>query len=215
ELQQAVGVDRDRVGVNEGRAAVVGDAGALIVDVGVVQDSLAGVQEVAYVVAGLQPDDIGGAHALVDALAHEFGQDAPVVWAGPGDVGEVEDGGFRQALSHVGGGQIEVVVLQHDVGSGAAAGCFDNGLGEGLVDADVAVVPGLVDRTADVRGTGGVPHEMLQEPEQRVGEGVIEALVDGARHLHEVDVDLRIRQLHGAAGQLRGAPVAFRHGGGD
>src|SRR5581483_4580647 len=135
--------------------------------------------------------------------------------AGPGDVGEVEDGGFRQALSHVGGGQIEVVVLKHDVGSGAAAGCLDNGLGEGLVDADVAVVPGLVDRTADVRGTGGVPHEMLQEPEQRVGEGVIEALVDGARHLHEVDVDLRIRQLHGAPGELRGAPVAFRHGGGD
>src|SRR3989337_1853693 len=80
---------------------------------------------------------------------------------------------------------------------------------DSLVDGDVAALPGFVDGAADVGGARGVPHVVLDEPEEGVAEDVVVALVDGAGHDNKADVDLVVRDLEETSvGLLGGAAVA-------
>ena len=153
----------------------------------------------------------------MDCLAHELREDAPVARSGPGDVGEVEDGGAGDLFADAGGGQVEVVVLEEDEGRlRVVLSLGGDGVGDRLVDGDVAALPGLVDGAADVGRARRVPHVVLEEPEQGVAEDVVVPLVDVAGHDDEADVDLVIGELEEAAvGLFGGAAVAVGHGGGD
>ncbi len=53
----------------------------------------------------------------------------------------------------------------------------EHGVGDVAVDDLVAVVPGVELLLADVRRVGEVPEVVLDEPEDRVGDHVVEAVV--------------------------------------
>src|SRR6266540_3883876 len=65
----------------------------------------------------------------------------------------------------------------------------------GFVDGNVAAFPGLVNSPADVGRSRRVPHEMLHEPQQRIAEDVIVALVCGLWDGQEADIDFVVRHL--------------------
>src|SRR3972149_10348100 len=133
-----------------GGVALVGYMTLLEVDDRALEHGFATVKEIAHVAGGLEPYDVGSAQFRVDRLTHEVRQDTPVARARPGDVGKVEDGGSRYLSAHGAGGQVQVVVLEEDEWRlGIVFRLFHDGLGDGCVHGDVAVLPGLVYGAAD------------------------------------------------------------------
>ena len=174
---EALGVDRQRVGAHPGLATVVEHRPAL--EVGVELHQLAAaLEEVVAVGARVEADDVVGEQSLEDLLAHLGGQDAPGVRLRPGDVDEVveEDVGPRRADQRRTG--VEVVVVDHHerLVRGPRSRRARRSR-EVVVDPLVAVLPGLALLDADVRHVRQVPQVVLDEPEDRVRDHVVEAVV--------------------------------------
>src|SRR6266545_189157 len=71
-----------------------------------------------------------------------------------------------------------MIVLQQDIWwCRLLLSLVDHRVRYGFVDGNVAAFPGLVNSPADVGRSRRVPHEMLHEPQQRIAEDVIVALV--------------------------------------
>ena len=225
DVEQRLGVDRQRVVAHPHLAVLeVHDAG-LEVDLEV-HEVAAALQEVAPVGGGVEADDVVGQQAAVELLADLLGQHAPGVALRPRDVHEVvqEDVGARAA--HERGQRVEVVVVDHHDRLVVALDLLDDGGGEVLVDDVVAVLERLDLVAPDVRGVGEVPEVVLDEPQHRVGEDVVEAVVglgvaDDQAHLvlaarrraHAERLALGlVRLARVAVGQRRGDPhrVAVR-----
>ena len=94
---------------------------------------------------------------------------------------EMFDNCFRQCLTNLLRHQVEVVVVHHHT-DGAAVGLAlgHHRIGEGAVYLDVPVFPGVVHSAVNGGCVGGAPHVVLEEPEERVAERVVELVVDAA-----------------------------------
>ena len=111
----------------------------------------------------------------------------------------------------IAGVEVQVIVLEQDVRRCLVLfGLRDDGIGDGLVDGDVAAFPGFVDCAADVWGPRCVPHEVLDKPQERIAEDVVVALVDRWRDRHEANVDLVVGHLQKLSLGLRPRPRGRR-----
>ena len=72
---------------------------------------------------------------------------------------------------------VEVVVVEHHQGLGVALDRPEHGRRDVGVDDPVALVPGIGLLLADVGSVGEVPEVVLDEPQDRVGDHVVEAVV--------------------------------------
>ena len=169
-------VDRQRVRAHPHLAPVVLHDAALEVDVQP-HEVAAALQEVPAVRARVEADDVVRQHALVDRVADPPREHAPRVGLRPRDVDEVmqEDVGARRA--HDGGQRVEVVVVDHDDRVLDALDLLEHRTSEVLVDDLVAVLERVDLVLADVRSVGQVPEVVLDEPQHRVRDDVVEAVV--------------------------------------
>ena len=121
------------------------------------QERLSGAQEVVGVALRLEADHVGRRQPLHDGGADARRDDLPQRRRRPGDVGEVADQRARPALPDEGRRQVQVVVVQHDARLRVVAGLGQRGAREGLVDGDVAVVPGAQRGGVDHRPAWAAP----------------------------------------------------------
>ena len=142
-----------------------------------VQDLLARAEEVPAPAVRVEADDVVRKHALVDVPPDRAGEDAPGVALRPRDVDKVAQRGARGPLADEPRREVEVVVVQEERGVGVALELLDRGRGEGPVDGDVPVAPGALQLVVDVRGACQRPEVVLEEPQRRIGDHVVEALV--------------------------------------
>ena len=127
----------------------------------------------------VEADDVVGEQALVDRAPDRLRKDAPVVGHRPRDVHEVRHQRVRSPLAHEPRRDVEVVVVEEDGRVRLALELGDDGVGERLVDGDVAVVPCVVEAVVDV-GCGREPPEVvLDEPQHRVRDHVVVPVVGG------------------------------------
>ena len=192
------------------------DDAPLVVDVGL-QQFVAATDEVDAVGVGVEADDVVGEHAAENRLADPARQDAPAIGLGPGDVDEVMQKGVRAGLADHPRGGVEVVVVQHHQRPLAPLDLAQHGSGDVAVDGLVAEVPGVELLLADVGRVGEVPEVVLDEPEDRVGDHVVEALVGfgvGADQQHPV-VDAVDRELGRSAALFADRDVLVGHRRGD
>src|SRR5574341_721115 len=188
-----------------------------VVDVDAFKHRLATVEEVSDVALGLEANDVGCAHILVDSTAHGCGKNTPVAWAGPWYVREMENSRRGDRLAYHRRREIEVVVLQQNIRRLRLLFCFINdGFGDGLVHGYIAAFPGLIHRAANVRCPRRIPHKGLDEPEEGIAEDVVMSLIDGRRHGDETNLDFVVRNpQQGTFRPLSRLPVSIGHRGGD
>jgi hypothetical protein len=111
-----------------------------------------------------------------------------------------------------------VVVVDHHDRRGDVLDLLQHSVREVLVDGVVAELVGLGLVAADIRGVGEIPQVVLDEPQQRVGDDVVEAVVGvgvGGDQLDPVLVALRGLDREGApvvALGLRYVLVGHRRG---
>src|SRR5450756_2033342 len=105
-------------------------------------------------------------------------QDPPVVRLGPGNVHELLQEDFRRRGTHERRREVQMVVVQYDeMPAAVAADLVDDRLGEQAIDRHVAVMPGGDLVLADIRVPAEVPQVVLDEPQHRVGDDVVEEAV--------------------------------------
>ena len=124
----------------------------------------------------MEADDVVREDALVDVLADVARQHAPGVRLGPRDVDEVveEQVGALARGSNL-RRRVEVVVVEHHDGVARPSTSSSTALGEVLVDHAVALLVGVDLVLADVRRVREVPEVVLDEPQHRVRDDVVEA----------------------------------------
>ncbi len=115
------------------------------------------------------------------------------------------------------GGEVQVIVVQHDARLSVAAGLGHDLAREGVVEGDVASVPGAHRGRVDDRPLRQVPHLVLEEPQEGVGDDVVGLLVHRSLDRCESQAD-RLVVAERSSDQPRvrgGAAIALAHGGGD
>ncbi len=165
----------------------------------------------------MEADDVVGEHPLEDRLADPPRQHPPAVGLCPGDVDEVVEKGVGTLGADHPGRRVEVVVVQHHQRPVAPVDLAQHRLGDVAVDCLVAVVPGIELLLADVGRVGEVPEVVLDEPEDRVRDHVVEAVVGlgvTADQQHPV-VDPVDRELRRSAALLAHRDVLVGHRRGD
>ena len=125
----------------------------------------------------MEADDVVGEHARVDLLPPSVGEDPPRVRLRPGDVNEVVEEGVGTRLPDQAWTGVEVVVVEHHHRALLVLDRPDHRGGHVVVDHLVALLPGVHLGLPDVRRVGEVPEVVLDEPEDRVGDHVVEAVV--------------------------------------
>ncbi len=166
-----------------------------------------------------KPDDVVGQDPAEDVLADAVGQHAPRVRLRPRDVDEVVQEDVGPRFAHERRERVQVVVVDHDDRVDLAVDLVDDRPREVVVDDVVAELERLDLVAADVRRVGQVPQVVLDEPQHRVGEDAVEAVVGvGVRH-HESHVILaagrRVDHERPPAGLLGLHHVALGHRRGD
>ena len=127
----------------------------------------------------MEPDDVVGEDALVDLSANLRGQHAPRIRLAPGDVDEVMQERVRALAADHPRQRVEVVVVDHHDRLLDLRDLLERRRREVLVDDVVAEFERLGLVAADVRRVGQVPQVVLDEPQHRVGNDVVEAVVRG------------------------------------
>ena len=127
----------------------------------------------------VEADDVVREQPVVDRVPDRLGKHAPEVRLRPGNVHEVGERGIGPRLAHEPRREVEVVVVEDDRRVGLRVQLGEGGLGEGAVDRHVAVLPRVVETWIDVRRVGERPQVVLEEPERRVCDDVVEPVVGG------------------------------------
>ena len=213
---EALGRDRQRVGAHPHLAALEADDAGLLVHVHVEQLAAA-EHEVALVGARVEADDVVGEHALEDLLAHVAREHPPGVRLGPRDVHEVVEEHVRVGVPDRARRDVQVVVVQHHHGV-LAVDLLEHRAGEVLVHGAVAVLEGVDLVAADVRRVREVPEVVLDEPQQRVRDDVVELVVGLRVALDEPDLvghAVHVAVERAAAVLPADLDVLVRHRGGD
>ena len=212
-LAEGLGRDRQRVGADPHLAVLEADDAGLLVDLEIKQVAAA-EQEVAPVGAGVERDDVVGQDPLEDVLAQIAWQDTPGVGLGPRDVDEVVQEHVRPRVADELGRGVEVVVVEHHDGALDAFELLDHRVGEVAVDDLVAVLVGLHLPAPDVGRVREVPEVVLDEPQHRVRDHVVEAVVGLGVGLDEADAVGHVVELaveRPPAVDLRRLGVLGRH----
>ncbi len=192
---EAAGVDPERVGADPGLAAVVEDGPALVVDLELHQLAAA-VEEVAAVGGRVEADDVVGEQAAVDLLApassaairHESGCDQGM-WT------KCWRKTSGRASADQGGAGVEVVVVEHHQRLLVVGDRPHHGFGDIVVDDLVAVLPRVELLLANVGRVREVPEVVLDEPQNRVRDHVVEAVVGVGVGFDQADVVLDVVDL--------------------
>ena len=211
-------VDRQRVRADPHLAVVDVDDAVLEVDVQV-QEVAAAEQEVAPVRTRVEADDVVGQQPVVDLVADRRREHAPGVRLGPRDVDEVVQEDVRPRLADHRRQRVEVVVVDHHDRLVLALDLVHDRARQVRVDPLVALVEGHDLVMADVRRVAQVPQVVLDEPEHRVGDDVVEAVVGLVVGLDEADAERaalgRLDLERPAVVLARHVHVRVGHGGGD
>jgi hypothetical protein len=181
---------------------------ALLVDLGADQLAAA-LQEVAPVGLGVEADDVVRQDSGVELLADARRQYPPGVGLGPGNVDEVVQEGVGTSAAHQLGQRVEVVVVDHHDRLLDLRDLLDHGPRQVFVDDVVAELEGLDLVATDVRRVREVPEVVLDEPQHRVREDVVEAVVGVRRGLDEPHQVLAA----GRRAHLERAPAVAARGG--
>ncbi len=194
EPLQPVGVDRDRVGPDRDPAITPAHGPAVGVHACLAHRAGDRVQEVRGVAIGLEPHEVALQQPLADRAPQGGRQHLPLAGRGPRDVVEVGDRGLGQGPPDRPRGQVQVVVLeQHDRPRPAADG-VDGRRRQRLVRRPVATAPGGEQGRVDVGAVGGGEHAVLMEPQERVGNHVVERLEHGAVERDQVQLEVLVRE---------------------
>jgi hypothetical protein len=138
-----------------------------------------GPQEVEPPAVGVEADHVVREHALVNRAPDRVGEDVPVVRLRPGNVDEVRKERLGRPLADGPRRQVEVVVVEEDGRFRLQLELLEHGLGERFVHAHVALVPGVLERDVERRRVRQLPEVVLQEPQHRVRDDVVEPVVGG------------------------------------
>ena len=218
ELVELGRVDRDRVHRHERAAVFVVDEA--LAEVGFCAGHVAGgAHEVQAHWCVWNPTRSLASTPSWIARRIRSGQHMPVVGLRPRDVDEVREQRVRRALAHELRREVEVVVVEEDRRLGLGLELLEHGLGEGLVDLRVAAVPGVLQRDVDRRLVRELPEVVLEEPEHRVRDDVVEPVVGRLVVCDEAQAKRRAvaRALldRGPARLDRDRPVLVAHRAGD
>ena len=138
-------------------------------------DILTAAHEVLRPALRVERDDVVREQPVVHRAPHRLGQHRPV--GRPGDVHEVGEPRVRSRGTDECRREIEVVVVKEDGRVRVVVERADDRIGERSVDAFVALVPGSVKRTAELRPRRLGPEPVLDEPQHRIGDDVVVAVV--------------------------------------
>ncbi len=211
-------VDRQRIGPHPHLTLAEAHDAAVEVDLEIHQVAAA-LQEVVPVGAGVEADDVVRQQAREDLLADSARQHPPGVGLRPGDVDEVMQERVRARPPDQPGEGVEVIVVDHHDRLLGSLELLHDGFREVLVDDVVAELEGLDLLAADVGGVGEIPQVVLDEPQHRVGEDVVEAVVCVGVGGHQADLVLAASwSVHGegvTAVLARDLGVLVGHRGGD
>ncbi|CAB5030308.1 unannotated protein [freshwater metagenome] len=207
-------VDRQRVCADPYLApAVVNDA-SLKIDLKVEQVAAA-LDEVAAICLSVETDDVVGQQARVELIADLGWQHTPCVRLWPWDVNEVVEEHVRARGADNPRKRVEVVVMDHHDRVRLAFDLLDHCLREVVVDDLVAELKGVDLPLPNVRRVRDVPEVVLDEPQHRVGEDVVEAVECLGFAGHQSDLVLaaewRLDAERMAVGLSSSLDVAVRH----
>ena len=167
----------------------------------------------------VEADDVVGEQPLVDRAPDRLREDAPVVGHRPRDVHEVRHQRVGSLLAHERGRDVEVVVVEEDGRVRLPLQLGHDGVGEPLVDRDVALAPRVVKAVVDVGRAREAPEVVLDEPQHRVRDHVVVPVVGGRVVRDQVEPVRRPAARHLvhrlAAGLLRYDTVLLGHGARD
>jgi hypothetical protein len=142
-------------------------------------DVRAGAEEVSAPTVGMEADDVVRQQAVVERDANRLREDAPIIRLGPGDVHEMPQRGVRSAGAYEARREIEVVVVEADGCLGLGVQLVDDRVGEVGVDRDVTLVPREMEAAVEIGHVSEIPEVVLQKPERRVRDDVVEPVVGG------------------------------------
>ena len=125
----------------------------------------------------MEADDVVGQDPVVDLAAHRRRQHAPGVRLAPRDVDEVVQERVGALAADQPGQRVEVVVVDHHDRLLDALDLLEHRAREILVDRVVAELERLGLVAADVGRVREIPQVVLDEPQHRVGDDVVEAVV--------------------------------------
>ena len=177
-------VDRDRVHGRKRAAPTMARERLLEVAIGS-RDVTRRAEEVQPPLVRVEPDYVVRQHALVDRAPDPVREHVPVVRLRPGNVDEVREQRIRCLLPHHARREVEVVVVEEDRRLGLGLELLEDRFREALVHARVALVPGVLKRDVDRRRVGQLPEVVLQEPQHRVRDDVVEPVVGDLVVSHE------------------------------
>ena len=132
---------------------------------------------------GVERDDVVGEQSGMDRGHDRSGQHRPGRGVHPRDVGEVGKRRLGPLRADERGRHVEVVVVEEDGRARLALELLEDGVGEGPVDRDVALLPGATQVVTGV--VLEVPEAVLDEPERGVGGDVVVEVVRGGSVRHE------------------------------
>ena len=127
----------------------------------------------------VEAEHVVGEQAFVDRSPNRIGQHAPEIGLGPRNVDEVDKRSVRLCVSDEPRREVEVVVVEEDGSVRLRLELGECRIRKRTVDGHVAVFPGVVQPAVDVGRVGEGPQVVLQEPERRVGDDVVEPVVGG------------------------------------
>src|ERR671931_265832 len=110
--------------------------------------------------------------------------------------------------------EVEVIVVHEDRRLSVCLELLGDRVGEALVHARVALLPGVLQRDVDRRRVGQLPEVVLEEPEDGVRDDVVEPVVGGLVVGDEAEAERRAgreRLLDSAAGFLEDGAVLLAH----
>ncbi len=146
-------------------------------------------EEVAREAFGVERHDVVAEQAVQQPLADVGRQHPPGVGSRPRNVHEMREDDVGAALPDHVGDQVEVVVVQHhERASPALLDLVGNGIGERLIDADVAVLERVTLTLPDVGRVAEFVQAVLDEPQQGIGDHAVEVLVRDRVGLDESDL---------------------------
>ena len=169
-------VDRDRMDADERAATLV--LCDVVDEVALRVNEIAGrPEEIDPPAIGMERDHVVRQQPVVDRAAHLVRQHVPVVGLRPRDVDEVGEQRVGHSFPHDPRREVEVVIVEEDRRLGLGLELLGDRLREAFVDAHVAVRPGVLERDVDRGRVGQLPEVVLQEPEHRVRDDVVEPVV--------------------------------------
>ena len=125
----------------------------------------------------MEADHIVRQQPVVDRVAHLQRQDPPVVRLRPGNMDKVRERRVGRLLADDPRCQVEVIVLEENCRVRLCLELLEDCCCEALVDADVPLVPGVLKAVIDRGGVGELPEVVLEKPQHRVRDHVVEPVV--------------------------------------